>query len=84
MFCVPFLYSTDFYFFDGLERVGYSFAYAAHGLVLRDVCIRTQRAAVAQAYLACVMSSCGVSWSSPSPQLDQSVVRKTPSLSSFF
>ncbi len=33
-------------FFGGLECVGHSFAYVAHILILRDVWIRTQRAAV--------------------------------------
>jgi hypothetical protein len=36
-----------FYFFGGLKCVGYSFAYAAHFIFLRDVWSRTQRAAVA-------------------------------------
>ncbi len=35
------------YFFGGLECVGHSFAYVAHFVFLRDVWIRTQRAAVA-------------------------------------
>ncbi len=35
------------YFFGGLEQVGHSFAYVAHFVFLRDVWIRTQRAAVA-------------------------------------
>ncbi len=34
-------------FFGGLECVGHSFAYVAHFVFLRDVWIRTQRAAVA-------------------------------------
>jgi hypothetical protein len=34
------------YFFGGLEFVGHSFAYVAHFAFLRDVWIRTQRAAV--------------------------------------
>jgi hypothetical protein len=34
-------------FFGGLECVGQSFAYVAHFVFLRDVWIRTQRAAVA-------------------------------------
>ncbi len=34
-------------FFAGLECVGHSFAYVAHFVFLRDVWIRTQRAAVA-------------------------------------
>jgi hypothetical protein len=34
-------------FFGGLERVGYSFAYVAHFVLLGDAWIRTQRAAVA-------------------------------------
>jgi hypothetical protein len=40
---MPFLYI----FFSGLECVGHSFAYAAHFIFLRDIWIRTQRAAVA-------------------------------------
>ena len=35
------------YFFGGLECVGHSFAYVAHFVFMKDVCIRTQRAAVA-------------------------------------
>jgi hypothetical protein len=35
------------YFFGGLECVGHSFTYVAHFVFLRDVWIRTQRAAVA-------------------------------------
>jgi hypothetical protein len=35
------------YFFGGLECVGHSFAYVAYFVFLRDVWIRTQRAAVA-------------------------------------
>ncbi len=35
-------------FFGRLECVGYSFAYVAHFVFLRDVWIRTQRAAVAR------------------------------------
>jgi hypothetical protein len=34
-------------FFGGLECVGHSFAYVAHLVFLRDVWIRTQRAAIA-------------------------------------
>ncbi len=34
-------------FFGGLECVGHSFAYVAHFVILGDVWIRTQRAAVA-------------------------------------
>jgi hypothetical protein len=36
-----------YYFFGGLECVGHFFAYVAHFVFLRNVCIRTQRAAVA-------------------------------------
>ncbi len=36
-----------FIFFGGLECVGHSFVYVAHFVFLRDVLIRTQRAAVA-------------------------------------
>ncbi len=50
----PHLYITPhhqktvlFYFFGVLECVGHSFAYVAHYVYLRDVWIRTQRAAVA-------------------------------------
>jgi hypothetical protein len=35
------------YYFGGLECDGHSFAYVAHFVVLRDVWIRTQRAAEA-------------------------------------
>jgi hypothetical protein len=35
------------YFFGGLECVGPSFSYVAHFVFLRDVWIRTQRAALA-------------------------------------
>jgi hypothetical protein len=35
------------FFFGGLECVGHSFTYVAHFVFLRDVRIRTQRAAVA-------------------------------------
>ncbi len=35
------------YLFGGLEFVGHSFAYVAHFVFLRNVWIRTQRAAVA-------------------------------------
>jgi hypothetical protein len=35
------------YFFGGLQCVGHSFAYVAHFVLLRDVWIRTQGAAVA-------------------------------------
>jgi hypothetical protein len=35
------------YFFGGLECVGHSFAYVALFVFLRDVWIRTQRAAIA-------------------------------------
>ncbi len=33
------------YFFGGLESVGHSFVHVAHFILLRDVWIRTQRAA---------------------------------------
>jgi hypothetical protein len=39
--------SVTFSFLGGLECVGHSFAYVAHFVFLRDVWIRTQRAAVA-------------------------------------
>jgi hypothetical protein len=39
--------SYVYYIFGGLECVCHSFAYVAHFLFLRDVWIRTQRAAVA-------------------------------------
>ncbi len=35
------------YYFGGLKCVGDTFAFVAHFVFLRDVCIRTQRAAVA-------------------------------------
>jgi hypothetical protein len=35
------------YFLGALECAGHSFAYVAHFVFLRDVCIRTQRATVA-------------------------------------
>ncbi len=35
------------YIFSSLECVGHYFAYVAHFVLLRDVCVRTQRAAVA-------------------------------------
>jgi hypothetical protein len=35
------------YFFGGLECVGHSIGYVAHFVFLRDVWIRTQRAAIA-------------------------------------
>ncbi len=35
-------------YFGGLDCVGHSFAYVAHFVFLRDVWIRTQRAAVAK------------------------------------
>jgi hypothetical protein len=35
-----------FVYFFGLECVGHSFAYVAHFVFLRDVCIRTHRASV--------------------------------------
>jgi hypothetical protein len=35
------------YVFGGLECVGHSFAYVAHFVILEDVWIETQRAAVA-------------------------------------
>jgi hypothetical protein len=41
------IFSFIFYIFGGLECVGHSFAYVAHFVFLRDVWIRTQRAAVA-------------------------------------
>jgi hypothetical protein len=41
------IYHVFVYFFYGLECVGHSFAYVAHFICLKDVCIRTQRAAVA-------------------------------------
>ena len=37
----------NFNHFGGLECVGYSFAFVAHFVFLRDVWIRNQRAAVA-------------------------------------
>ncbi len=37
----------NIYIFDGLESVGHSFAYVVHFIVLIDVRIRNQRAAVA-------------------------------------
>ncbi len=37
------------YFFGGLECVGYSFAYVAHFVSLRDVWIRTQGSCYKQA-----------------------------------
>ncbi len=40
-------YKNFLYFFCGLEWVGHSFAYFAHFVFLRDIWIRTQRAAVA-------------------------------------
>ncbi len=44
---IPFKFSFFGYFFGGLECVGHSFAYVANFVILRDVWIRTQRAAVA-------------------------------------
>jgi len=35
------------YFFDGLECVGHSFAYVARFVFLKDVWVRTKRAAIA-------------------------------------
>jgi hypothetical protein len=42
--CTLFLFV---YFLAGFECVGHSFAYVAHYVFLRDVCIGTQRAAAA-------------------------------------
>jgi hypothetical protein len=36
-----------YFFFRGLECVGHSLVYVAHSVFLRDVWVRTQRAAVA-------------------------------------
>jgi hypothetical protein len=48
MVALAFFYIFIFYiFFGGLEYVSHSFAYVAHFVLLRDVWIRTQRAAVA-------------------------------------
>ncbi len=79
---VPFLY---FYIF-WRDRVCWPLLYLYRPFCIFERCLDSnpESCHVAQTYLACVMSSCGVSWSSPSPQLDQSVERKTPSISSFF
>jgi hypothetical protein len=42
-----YFYFIFFVFFGGLECVGHSYAYVARFVVLRDVWILTQRAAVA-------------------------------------
>jgi hypothetical protein len=45
---MPFFHKYFFvYFFGGLGCVGYSFAYVAHLVFLRNLWIRTQRAAEA-------------------------------------
>jgi hypothetical protein len=46
--CVLFAWSLQYqYYFGGLQCIGHSFAYVAHVVCLRDVWIRTQKAAVA-------------------------------------
>jgi hypothetical protein len=44
---LPFLFYFYFIFYFYLECAGHSFAYVAHSIFLRDVWIRTPRAAVA-------------------------------------
>jgi hypothetical protein len=68
-FSVALLWKSRFLlsnFFDGLECVGHSFAYVAHFVFLRDVWIRTQRAAVAS-WLATNLATNLPKLSRPSP-----------------